>query len=225
MKLRSLHAWPLAIGTLAAVATIAIAPAVAAPPKPIANLQTTIYSETFTPLKRLPDGEALQHKRYYQEPGAAPNRFHSDAGIGSGFEAFFNTPDLTIGPIPMSVVSAEICLKFTGDPVSDFVAVQFGVQDMGRNVILWRDLSTGEPFKLIPTSDFQQCEKLTFVKPVKLVNHPHIVTALIMGLRTSSGQVDVDGVTYTLQPTQAGDEVPTMPSSYELAAPSWLRAN
>lgn len=221
MKLRSLHAWPLAIGALAAVATIATAPAVAAPPKPIASLQTTIYSETFTPVKRFPDGGALQHKRYYQEPGAAPNRFHSDASIGSGFETFFNTPDLTIGPIPMSVVSAEICLTFTGDQQSDFVAVQFGVQDKERNVILWWD-GAGQPYKLIPTSDFQQCEKLTFAKPVKLVNHPHIVTALIMGLRTDYGQVDVDGVAYTLQPTQAGDEVPTVPSSYDLAAPSWF---
>jgi len=228
MKPRSLHAWQLVIGALAAVATIATAPAAAALPKPIASLQTTIYSETFTPLKRLPDGEALQHKRYYQEAGAAPNRFHSDAGTGSGFEAFFNTPDLTIGPIPMSVVSAEICLKLTGTPfdpgsgIGDMVAVQFGVQDKDRNVILWRDVSTGEPYKAISPSDSQQCEKLTFAKPVKLLNHPHIVTALIMSLPSSSSKVAVDGVTYTLQPTPAGDDVPTAPPLYDLAAPGWF---
>lgn len=55
MKLGCVHAMPLAIGALAAAATIAMAPAVAAPPKRIAGPTTTVYSDTFTPLKRIPD--------------------------------------------------------------------------------------------------------------------------------------------------------------------------
>lgn len=212
MKLQYLHAWPLAIGALAVVATIAMAPAAAAPPKPVALLKTTIYSETFTPLKRFQQYDSLQHKRYYTGPGNPPNVFE-----GPGYEAFFNTPDLTIGPIPMSVVSAEICLTYTGGSDDNTVLVLFGVQDKDRNGILWSDLATGLPGKVISASSSQQCEKLTLETPVQLVNHPHIVTALIMSFADYS-EVDVDGVTYVLQPTQAGDEVPTMP--FDTAASS-----
>jgi hypothetical protein len=218
MKLRSLRAWPLTIGALAAVATITMAPAVAAPPKPTVGPQTTIYSDTFTPLRLRPSYDSLQHKRYYSAPGASPNRFE-----GPGYEAFFNSPDLTLGPVQMSAVSAKVCLTFNGsDP--EFAVLQFGVQDKDRNLFVWDDPDNpGSYYRLISPSESQQCETLTFAKPVKLVNHPHLVTALIMILEGS--RVDVDGVTYTLQPSQGGDVTPTSEASSISAFPSWFGAD
>jgi len=49
---------------------------------------------------------------------------------------------------------------------------------------------------------------LAFPRPVKLVNHPHLVVAVELMLDSGSGAV-LDGVTYTLQPTLGGDLTPT----------------
>ncbi len=218
MKLRSPHAWPVAIGALAAAATIAMAPAIAAPPKPTVDKQTTIYSETFTPLKRFPDGDSLDYRRYYSGPGNSPNLFRLPKESLSGLDAFFNTPDLTIGTDQMSAVSAEVCLTFNGDTGEyDYIELQFGVQDKDRNFVVWEDPENPGVFSkhIVPSAE-QQCEKLTFAKPVKLVNHPHLVTALIIRLVTEDGDttpdsVEVDGVTYTLQPSRRGDLTPKAP--------------
>ena len=204
MKRSFQHALPLGIGALAAVATLALAPPASAAPKKAEATPITIYSETFTPLKRLTGSDSLQHRRYSDGPGEAPNRFYAS---GYGYEAFFNTPDITLGANPMSAVSAEVCLTFSSTDSNEYVGVLFGVQDKDRNYILGDDPDNPQSYAiLISASDSQQCVTLTFATPVQLVNHPHLVTALVMQLTT--GWAEVDGVTYTLQPTQEGDLVP-----------------
>jgi hypothetical protein len=203
---------PLAVGALIAVAVIATGPVSAAPTKGAPPGQgTTIYSDTFTPFMRLPDYDALQHVRYVEGPGSAPNAFIYNTG--SGHDAYFNTPDLTLGATPMSAVSAEVCLQFTNTSGNAYANIVFGVQDKDRNV-------TYAVTQLTTTDEAQQCRKLTFDNPVQLLNHPHLVLVLDLKLKTSDDTAFVDGVTYTLRPTQTGDVTPgSSPAPANL--PSW----
>jgi len=207
MKRSFRHALPIGIGALAAVATLAVAPPASAAPKKSEATPITIYSETFTPLKRIYASDSIQHRRYSDGPGQAPNRFYAS---GFGYEAFFNTPDIVLGADPMSAVSAEVCLTFSSTDSNEYVGVMFGVQDKDRNFILGDDPDNpGSYGILVSASDSQQCVTLTFATPVQLVNHPHLVTALVMQFETG-GWAEVDGVTYTLRPTQEGDLVPAV---------------
>jgi hypothetical protein len=101
-------------------------------------------------------------------------------------------------------VSAQVCLQLLkgADSVAD-VLVGFGVQD--------RNLKWTETTLTLTTSDSQQqCRTLTVAHPVMLTNHPHLVTVIEMEqfLPLPSDRLNVDGVTYTLQPTQKGDAAP-----------------
>jgi hypothetical protein len=192
----------LAVGASVAGAVMATGALSAAPPaptpKPVAG-QLTIYSGTFTPYKRFSDEESLQLYRYQSGPGNAPNTF-SYSGDYTGDDAFFNTPDLTIGATPMSAVSAQVCLTLENPSGEASVKVYFGVQGKDQKVTY---------ITLTPatTGGTQQCPTLTFQHPVTLVNHPHLVVTLEMTLATGDRAL-VDGVTYTLQPTQKGDVTP-----------------
>ena len=187
------------------------APAAAGPPKPppIVTSPVTIYSDTFTPLKRFPDGDSLQLKRFYSGPGQAPNLFTQAYGT-DGEDAFFNTPDITIGATPLSVVSADVCAQVTG-AYAYLVAIT-GVQDLARDVAMAYDQDDPTAQGLEFTDGAMACRTLVFTPPVKLVDHPHLVTAVIQYLPVGT-QAVVDGVTYHLRPTQSGDVEPTAPFS------------
>jgi hypothetical protein len=158
----------------------------------------TIHSATFTPYMRMGDGDALQHAQYTDGevygPGQSPNVFRYVSG--TGHDAFFNTPDLTLGSTPMSAVSAEVCYSFTKVNEAASVLAVLGVQDGARNSAF-----AAEPLQ--PTEG--QCVTLTLDPAVKLVNQPHLVTVLDMKLKGFDDQLDVDGVTYTVRPTVDGD--------------------
>jgi hypothetical protein len=212
MKRQSLKALSASIGVLVVLAAITAGP-VSAAPKSSAQ-QTVIYSDTFTPVTRFPDAQSLQNERYFDGPSAPPNLLYGD-GYGNDIDAFINSPDLTIGPKAMSVVSAEVCLKLTPtEEETSFVIVQFGVQDKDRNVVLWTDPEAGYAGRVIEPTESLQCVTLTFPQPVMLVNHPHLVVAVVVWPLAPGGFVDLDGVAYTLQPTRKGDIAPSDPWSY-----------
>jgi hypothetical protein len=210
MKRRSGIALAAAVGALLAGASISWGSVSAAPNK--SPSATTIYSDTFEPFSRNGDGDSLDHYRYADlsgsGPGASPNFFLFRGG--SGHDAFFNSPDLTISTRPMSAASAEVCLKVIdeSDP-SDYytpeVFVLVGVQDGDHNYLLATDAS-GNPAPQVTAGD-QTCVTLTFDPAVKLVNRPHLVAVLDMRLRYGMF-AEVDGVTYTLRPTAVGDVAP-----------------
>lgn len=162
----------------------------------------TIYSATFTPFMRMPDGDALQHFQYVGPsgygPGAYPNVFTYNGG--TGHDAFFNTPDVTIGATPMSAVSAQVCLEFVNGSGNGSAGVYLGVQDKDHNVTV--------KTAAVTASAAQQCPTLTFDHPVQLVNQPHLVTVVDLRLKTTADTFFIEGVTYNLQPTQAGDITP-----------------
>jgi hypothetical protein len=200
----------VAVGALVAGASISWGSVSAAPSKSPAA--TTIYSDTFEPFSRFGDGDSLEHGRYTSldiaGPGASPNYFLYRGG--SGHDAFFNSPELTIGTRPMSAVSAEVCLTVIdesdpSDTVDPLVFVVVGFQDGDRNYVLAKD-ATGNFLPQVTAGD-QTCVTLTFDTPVKLVNRPHLVAVLDMKLKEGMF-AEVDGVTYTLRPTAAGDVVP-----------------
>lgn len=209
MKRRSRIASVVAVGALVAGASISWGSVSAAPkPGPV----TTVYSDTFAPFSRFGDGDSLDHYRYAGltgiGPGSSPNAFVYRSG--SGHDAFFNSPDMTIGTRSMSAVSAEVCLKVTdeSDPADAYVPevyVIVGLQDGDRNYLLAKD-ATGNPAPQVTAGD-QTCVTLTFDTPVKLVNRPHLVAVLDMKLKAGMF-AEVDGVTYTLQPTAVGDVAP-----------------
>jgi hypothetical protein len=210
MKRRSGIALAAAVGALLAGASISWGSVSAAPNK--TPSATTIYSDTFEPFSRFGDGDSLEHARYTSlnsaGPGASPNFFtYRD---GSGHDAFFNSPDLTIGTKPMSAVSAEVCLKVIDesdlyDPYNPEVYLLAGVQDGAGNFILAED-TTGNPMPQV-TAGEPTCVTMTFDTPVKLVNRPHLVAVLDMKLKVGMF-AEVDGVTYTLRPTAVGDVAP-----------------
>lgn len=210
MKRRSGIALAAAAGALVAGAGITWGSVSAAPNR--SPSATTIYSDTFAPFSRFGDGDSLDHYRYVSPsgtgPGASPNAFAYRAG--SGHDAFFNSPDLTISTKPMSAVAAEVCLKVTdeSDPSDAYnpeVFVLAGVQDGAGNYILAKDTS-GNPMPQVTAGD-QTCVTMAFDTPVKLVNRPHLVAVLDMKLKAGMF-AEVDGVTYTLQPTAVGDVAP-----------------
>jgi len=184
------------------------------PPAPPAAI-TTIHSDTFTPLLRTQDGLGIQHYRflYLADRGAAPNYFAPAENYGHF--AFFNSPELTLGPSPMSAVSAEVCLEleFNSTVMNEWARLYFGVQDKDRNVIQWKDPDTEEPFLWVIPEGSQQCHTLTFPQPVRLVNNPHLLVGVELMLDSGSGAI-VEGVTYALRPSRGGDLTPTDESQW-----------
>jgi len=210
MKRRLLRALPVAVGAIAAWAAMTLSAVSAGPldwPLAPATPVTKIYSDTFTPLTGAPDGQGIQNHRYMANPVAAPNYFMPAGGYGH--VVLVNSPDLSIGAVPMSAVSAEVCveLELNSTVRNEWARLYFGVQDKDQNVVHWTDPKTDEPFLILATEDSQQCHTLAFPRPVKLVNHPHLVVAVELMLDSGSGAV-LDGVTYTLQPTLGGDLTP-----------------
>lgn len=215
MKRRSRMASIVAIGALLSGVGVGISwgSVSAAPTKTVPTTTTTVHSDTFAPFSRYGDGDSLEHMRYYSPssgygPGAAPNFFGYRAG--SGHDAFFNSPDLALGAKPMSAVSAEVCLKVTdeSDPADGDVPqvyVLVGVQDGARNYVLAKDAQGDAQPAVVAGS--ATCVTMTFDHPVKLVNGPHLVAVLDMQLRAGM-YAEVEGVTYTLQPTAGGDVAP-----------------
>lgn len=183
--------------------------------EPPRGMITTIYSDNFTPV--VPNDPALTNLRYYDHPGSAPN-LYQPGGMDYGRNAFINSPDLTLGHVAMSAVSAEVCLELNlaETPKNQHVWLLFGVQDKDRKVIFWEDEVGCFGFEKCPWREVtptvpagsQQCETLTFPQAVKLVNHPHLVVAVDLKLQPES-RVAVDGVTYTLRNTQPGDIAPS----------------
>jgi hypothetical protein len=165
--------------------------------------QVTIYSETFLPYTRPGDADSLLQARYTSldggyGPGNYPNLFVWNSG--SGHDAFFNTPDVTIGDKALSAVSAQVCLTLHKVTNVAYMEIILGVQDKDGNVTFTQAMVNAE-------DDGQQCPTLTFPTPVELVNNPHLVLVLDMKLH-SEDWAGVDGVTYTLQPTKKGDVAP-----------------
>jgi hypothetical protein len=162
--------------------------------------ELTIHSSSFAPFMRMWDGDALQHAHYAGDdgigPGSSPNAFRYIGG--TGHDAFFNTPDLTIGSTPMSAVSAEVCYSFTKVNYWASADAFLGVQDGDREFSL-----AYQPLE--PTDGQQACVTLAFENPVKLTNHPHLVFVLDLRLKSADDSFDADGVTYTLAPTAPGD--------------------
>lgn len=183
--------------------------AVLAGPEESLKGMTTIYSDNFTPV--VSNDPEIMHLRYYDHPGAAPNYFYPSYAQ-YGRNAFINSPDLTLGPVAMSAVSAEVCLELNliETSMDQHVWLLFGVQDKDRQVIFWEDEAKNPMRVVTPTvpAGSQQCETLTFTQAVKLVNHPHLVVAVDLKLQPGSW-VAVDGVTYTLRNTQGGDIAPS----------------
>lgn len=199
---------PLVLGAVVAVAVLATGTVSAAPgkgPAKAAPGQVTIYSETFLPYSRLGDGDALSHLHCTDADGYGPGHFPNffQHYGGTGHDEFFNTPDLTIGDEAMSVVAAEVCLQLHNESGDSYVGILFGVQDQDRNFTV-----TGLADNLTETDAEQACHTLTLGTPIALVNHPHLVLALDIKVKTNSDRVGVDGVTYTLQPTKKGDLPP-----------------
>lgn len=226
MKRRSLFGVVVAVGALVAGVTIATGSVSAAkppqPPQPWAAGPVTIYSDTFVPFSRMPDGDSANALRYVTPPdligpGASPNALVRVGG--TGHDAFFNSPDLIIGATPMSAVSAEVCLQVKKTETNlneDVVAdVLVGVQDLDRNFILATD-EQGEYVHTVVPGD-PTCVTMTFDPAVQLVNHPHLVTVLDVRLRgTDWGDswVEADGVAYELRPTQPGDATPVAQAGF-----------
>lgn len=217
MRRRSVYAATIAVGGLVAGATIALGavPAASKPPQvPWSQGPVTIYSDNFTPFSRMPDGDSANAARYLDPdtgygPGGSPQLFYRVGG--TGHDAFFNSPDLTIGTTPMSATSAEVCLTITNQlETSNVLAdVLVGVQDLDRNFILATDDQTAPVHTVVPGDP--PCVTMTFDPAVKLVNHPHLVTVLdlrLRGLDMADSWAEVDGVTYQLRPTQPGDATP-----------------
>lgn len=161
----------------------------------------TIYSDTLTPYAQFADPDALEDVRYPYGPWGPP---HLLAYVsGSGHFAFFNTPDLTIGSTPMSAVSARVCVELTkpDDPTGDDsrLNIMFGVQDKDQHAIL------ADMWDVYDTTNGQVCQTLTLDPPVALTNYPHMVTVIEPRLRSTEDTAVLDGITYTLRPTEPGD--------------------
>jgi hypothetical protein len=203
MKRRTLNALPALIAAVVAGAAITAGPVSAGP-----SNSTIIYSDTFTPVTRFPDGQALQNLRYFVGPGNSPNLLLGDSP--NNVDGWINSPDLTIDSKAMSAVSAEVCLRLVSDNpnTESAVGVYLGVQDKDRNFVLGLDPDTGEDYLEIAPSNSLQCLTLAFEKPVKLVNHPHLVVAVVAWPLISNDSIDLDSVAYTLQPTRKGDIAP-----------------
>lgn len=203
MKRRSLKALPALIAALVAGAAITAGPVSAGP-----SNETIIYSDTFTPVTRFPDGQALQNLRYFVGPGNSPNQLLG--GSANGVDGWINSPDLTIGSKAMSAVSAEVCLRLESDnpDTESNVGVYLGVQDKDRNFVLGIDPETGWDYVQVAPSDSLQCLTLAFEQPVKLVNHPHLVVAVVAWPLKLGDSIDLDSVAYTLQPTRRDDIAP-----------------